>query len=280
MTDPLLDSAARCPVPALRPFVERYAGYRMTGFRPGVHRGLPSRHLTFIISLGGPVEIAAMPDDRQPPAALEAFVSGLHAGPAAIVHDGNQSGVSLSLTPFGARALLGLPAGELAGQVVDLEALFGADAGRLADRLSCAAGWEERFDLLDAVLLERLGRLTLPPVRPEIEGAFRRLVAADGGVDVATLADETGWSRRHLGERFRAEIGLAPKVLARVARFDRARRLLGRSTPLAEVAAVAGYYDQAHLNRDFKEMAGCSPTTWLAEELPIVQDSGAAPGAG
>jgi AraC-like DNA-binding protein len=279
VTEPVLESAARRPLPPLRPFVERYSGYRMAGFRPGLHRGLPSRHLTFIISLAGPVEIAAMPDILQAPAALSAFVGGLHNGPAAIVHDGTQVGVSLSLTPFGARGLLGVPAGELAGRVIDLEALLGADAGRLADRLHTAAGWEERFALLDTVLLERLGRVTLPPVRPEIEGAFRRLVAADGGVDIATLAAQTGWSRRHLAERFRAEIGLPPKVLARVARFDRARRLLGRSTPPAEVAALTGYYDQAHLNRDFKEMAGCSPTTWLAEELPIVQDSGAAGGA-
>ena len=75
--------------------------------------------------------------------------------------------------------------------------------------------------------------------------------------------------------------GLPPKVLARVLRFERARRLLQRPDrpALADVAAVCGFYDQAHLNRDWRELAGCSPTTWLAEELPSVQDDGVAVGA-
>jgi hypothetical protein len=116
VSEPVNDVAIGRPAPALRLFVERYTGYRLQGFQPGTHRGLPGRHLTFIISLSDPVQIAAMPDPRQPPAALGAFVSGLHDGPANIAHDGNQYGISLDLTPVGARALLGLPAGELADQ--------------------------------------------------------------------------------------------------------------------------------------------------------------------
>ena len=65
-----------------------------------------------------------------------------------------------------------------------------------------------------------------------------------------------------------------PKVVGRVLRFDRARRLLGRPARpgLAAVAATCGYYDQAHLTREFRELAGMSPTAWLAEQLPSVQD--------
>jgi AraC-like DNA-binding protein len=99
---------------------------------------------------------------------------------------------------------------------------------------------------------------------------------------VTALAAETGWSARHLGARFRAEIGLSPKAAARVFRFDHARRRLARAATaargaagagvrLADIAAEAGYYDQAHLAADFRLLAGCPPTQWLAEEFRFFQ---------
>jgi AraC-like DNA-binding protein len=276
---PVNESTIGRPAPPLRPFVDRYIGYRQEGFPPGVHRGLPSRHLTFIISLADPVDIAGMPDAAQRPAAYQAFVGGLHAAPATIRHDGTQVGVSIQLTPLGAHALLGVPAGALAWSVVDLEDVLGRPAGALVERLAEAPTWAARFAVLDEVLTSRLDE----PAGPSRETvrAWERLVASGGSLDVRTLAREVGWSRRHLGERFRVELGLPPKVLGRVLRFERARRLLEapRRPSLAEVAAVCGYYDQAHLNREFRELAGCSPLVWLAEELPSVQDEGLELGA-
>jgi AraC-like DNA-binding protein len=279
VTAPVNEGASAPPAPALRPYVDRYVGYRQAGFAPGVHRGLPSRHLTFIVSLADPVDIAGMPDPGQRPGAHQAFVSGLHTGPALIRHDGTQVGVSLQLTPLGARALLGLPAGALAGSVVDLDDVLGRTAGSLVDRLVGAATWTDRFAVLDDVLTRRLAEPDRLPA--ETVRAWHRLVATGGTVDVATLAREVGWSRRHLSERFRTELGLPPKVLARILRFERARRLLRQPDrpALADVAGACGFYDQAHLNRDFRELAGCSPTTWLAEELPSVQDDGLEVGA-
>jgi transcriptional regulator GlxA family with amidase domain len=76
-------------------------------------------------------------------------------------------------------------------------------------------------------------------------------------------------------------LGLAPKAAARVLRFERSRRLIeaAKGQGLADVAAAAGYYDQAHMTRDWREIAGCPPTTWIAEELPSVQDAPMALGA-
>ncbi len=272
MGDRLVETVVARPRDALRPLVTSYTGYRIEGAAPGVHRGLPSRDLTFIVTLDGTVDLAALPDPRQPPRSFGALAGGLHTSPALIRHDGYQFGVQLGITPLGSRALLGLPAAELAGAVVDLDALLGPAAAQLVERLRTATTWRERFRQLDG-MLARLARDRGAP-GPELGWAWRRLASSHGGLGIGGLAEEVGWSRRHLGERFRREYGLTPKQAARVMRFEAANRLLRRADRpgLADLAARCGYYDQAHLTREWRELAGCSPTVWLAEELPSVQD--------
>ncbi|HYZ07929.1 MAG TPA: helix-turn-helix domain-containing protein [Pseudonocardiaceae bacterium] len=273
MSEPLVESVAAQSCPGLRALVTGYTGYRIEGAAPGVHRGLPSRHLTFIITVNGTVDLATMPDPRQAPASFGAMVGGLHSAPALIRHDGNQHGIQAALTPLGARTLLGMPASELATAVVDLATLLGTAAGELADRVRSAYTWTGRFLALDAVLA-RVARDRGEP-DPEVGWAWERLHASHGAIGIGALAEEVGWSRRHLGERFRREYGLTPKVAARVMRFEVARELLRPPDrpPLAEVAARCGYYDQAHFTREWRDLAGCSPRTWFAEELPSVQDT-------
>ena len=275
----IAEAATHWPPPALRPFVESVVGYHYAGFEPGVHRGLPSRHLTIVVSLDGPLDMT-LPDGRQTTLALDALVSGLHAAPVAIHHDGLQHGVQLQLTPLGARTLLGLPAAELAHRVVPLDDVLGT-AGELGDRVATAGTWTERFAALDDVLGRAVARTSPPrPPRAEVAYVFDRLVrAAPHGPGVGALAAEVGWSRRHLAEQFRREYGLPPKLLARILRFEQARGLLARPRrpALADVAAVCGYADQAHMTHDWVAFAGSSPLAWLAEEqLPFVQDEVAA----
>jgi hypothetical protein len=86
----VLDVEARRPAAALRPFVERYVGYRLEGFEPGMHRGLPSRQLTFIVSLGAPVDMLETTQDGESALRMQAFVGGLDTRAAHIRHDGNQ----------------------------------------------------------------------------------------------------------------------------------------------------------------------------------------------
>jgi hypothetical protein len=86
---------------------------------PGRHRGLPSPYLTLIITLDDPLTVSAHPDPADPPGDYVTLAGGLHTTPALITHPGRQSGVQLALSPLGARAVLGRPAGELAGIDVD-----------------------------------------------------------------------------------------------------------------------------------------------------------------
>ena len=106
--------------------------------------------------------------------------------------------------------------------------------------------------------------------RPDVAHAWRRLVGSHGGVAIGALARELGWSRRHFGERFRDHVGLAPKPAARVLRFRRVLDLLGQGDAprLADIALDSGYYDQAHLNRDFRAFTGGSPREYLRRLLP------------
>ncbi len=265
------------PGPALRPFVSWAVGYRQAGVAPALHRGLPSPWLTMIVTLDEPLVIARHPDPGQPGGRYDFLLGGLHTKPALVTHDGAQAGIQLGLSPLGARALLGLPAADLAS--IDLEAgqVLGRLAGEVRERVVAAPGWAGRFAVLERFLIAQLSAARVPAPRAEVSYAWERLQRSGGGVSVAELAAETGWSARHLGEQFRAETGLTPKASARVVRFDRARRRLmarqaaGQPVVLAAFAAESGYYDQAHLARDFRELAGCSPSVLLAQELRNVQ---------
>jgi AraC-like DNA-binding protein len=247
--------------------------------------GLPSRHLTFVISFDAPLDLSVLPDGTRRRSSFDALLGGFHTSPAVIAHDGNQHGIQLQVTPAGARALFGLPAGELASTVVPLDVVWGTLATELLDRLNGAAAWDGRFAVLDRTLFRALAsRVEIPSgaARPEAAAAWCRLLSTSGCIDVARLAAEVGWSRRHLSERFSAEFGLGPKAMARVLRFERARWMFvrGERRSLADIAAECGYADQAHMTREWQALAGASPTAWLAaEQLPFVQDDDMVDGA-
>ncbi|MGH2851639.1 MAG: helix-turn-helix domain-containing protein [Solirubrobacteraceae bacterium] len=264
------------PAPALRGLVARYDGYRQQGVAPARHLGLPSPFMTVIVTLHEPLEIARHVDPARPASRYDALVGGLHATPVVVAHDGAQSGIQLRVGPLASRSLFGCPAGELASLDVAAADVLGPLAGELHERLAVADRWQERFAILDAALSARAAPDRGAPAA--IAHAWRLLLASGGRTSVAVIAHEVGWSERHFANRFRQEIGLTPKLAARVIRFDRARQALQadhRSSGRAEIAraaADAGYFDQSHLDRDFTEFATLSPSRWLAHEFGNVQD--------
>ncbi|WP_147143199.1 helix-turn-helix domain-containing protein [Nocardia ninae] len=272
--EPSTEMVTARPAPMLAPFIDHYMGYRMVGYAAGLHRGLPSAHMTFIVSIGASIDVVAQTDPSQSPQDYRCSVSGLQASSAIIAHEGYQEGVSIALTPLGSRALFGMPAAALWDTSVECADVVGPVGRELWERLQEPLGWPERFATVDRILT----RLAYPDrvVAPELAWAWRSVVGSGGVLTVGALAEEIGWSRQHLARKFNDEFGLSPKLAARITRFERARRMLERTPSyitIAQVAASCGYYDQAHLNRDFAELAGTSPTTWLSEEIPSVQDT-------
>jgi AraC-like DNA-binding protein len=267
------ENVLRAPALPLRGIVARYNGFRYSGSTPGIQHALPSRYVSLVVSLESPIEVV---HSDQSTASFDMLVGGLHTRPIAMQDLGGGRGVIAQVEPLAAGLLLGVPASALVGQVVDLGSVWKC-APELWERLAMAGTWPECFAVLDELFVrtmqEGAGAL------PEVGRAWAHLVATAGTVRIADLAADVGWGRRNLLERFQAEVGLGPKQVARVVRFERASALLEQRSP-AGVAAVAlncGYYDQAHMASEWRALTGMTVTRWLAQELrdPLVEGAAA-----
>jgi AraC-like DNA-binding protein len=260
----------RLPAPILRRFISHYGGARVRGLTPGVNTTLPSRHAHLIISLDTPINVRQMSNEAPPAARFSALVSGLHDGFAMVERTCSWEGLHVFFRPLGLQAVLGATAAELASGAVALSDLCPRDAPELMERLSGTRDWQARFAILDEVFTRRL---TPAKGSPLIAHVWRQLAASHGRRSVESLAQDTGWSRQHVADRFRAELGITPKTAARIFRFERACGLISNlRLPLADVAAACGYADQAHMTRDWNAFTGTSPRAWIVNELPFLQD--------
>ncbi len=254
------EQARGVPDPRLSGVVRSYVGYVEHTAGPLARLEVACTYIPIILSFGPPIRVDGVRH--------RSFVAGLTDRSTVTEHDGEQHGIQIDVTLLGARRLLGRPLAEIAGRVVPMaELLDDVEAAR--ERLWEAEGWPARFALLDRLLLRRLDRS--PAVAGEIAHAWSRLRETGGRVPIAALAHETGWSRRHLSVRFAGEVGLAPKAVARILRFERVIELLGSDGGYDTLAAAAyrcGYADQSHLNRDFRAFAGTTPTDYVSRLLP------------
>lgn len=258
--DGFVEWAAGEPSPVLGGLVRSYTGYREEAPTPVHRQETPAGQLTLIVSFGDGFR-AEGGGEAGELSEYTSFVAGMHDRPARTAHDGRQFGVQVRLDPLAAFSLLDVPLGELGNRVVELSDLLGADAERWAGRLSSVDTWQDRFALLDGLLVDRIA--TGPVPSPEIVWAWRVMRRAGGAVRVADLAEGAGCSHRHLVARFREQVGLTPKTAARVLRFERATRLLARGDTPVQVAATCGYADQPHLIREFGRLAGTTPGAGL-----------------
>jgi AraC-like DNA-binding protein len=252
--------ARRDPPPELRSCLLRsMEGWRQTSGVATELREVPFPGIPLIFNLGPAWEI----DFRR----VNSFVAGLGTTPSTVGGEATWACVELRLTPHGAHRLFGVPMSELTNQVVELDDLV-PEARELEERMREARSWAARFDLVDGFLLRRLA--DSPRVHPEIEWSWHHLYATHGRASIGAMATQLGWSHGRLISRFREQIGLTPKVFARVIRFDRATTALRarEARGLAEIAYDCGYADQAHLNREFRELGGTSPSRFRASLQP------------
>ena len=154
-----------------------------------------------------------------------------------------------------------MPMTELTDRMVALDDVLGAEGTALREELGNAPDWDRRFDIAEAFVLRKLAGADAPS--PEIAWAFAKIAATGGRAKVASIAGRIGWSRKHLARRFADEIGLGPKSVSRIVRLNRAMAAARAGDGgWAGIAADCGYADQAHLVREFRDLAGASPTAW------------------
>jgi AraC-like DNA-binding protein len=253
--------ATRSPDPRLRSLIAgEYVGWWHDSLPFARWLEPPPPCLTLMISIGEPLRTdrGVLPN---------AWIAGLDDRPELVETGGQRAAVEFKLTPLGAYRLCDMPLRELTGEVVSLEDVFGTSGRVLAEQIVLTPDWNLRFDLLDAFLATRVADGMA--AHPLVEKAWLRLCQTAGRVAIGALAAEMGASRRHLSTLFTEQVGLGPKTAARLLRFEQACcRLREDPQHWAEIAYDCGYYDQPHMNREFRELAGVTPTDFLARQLP------------
>ncbi|MEU2738513.1 helix-turn-helix transcriptional regulator [Streptomyces sp. NPDC007095] len=254
--------ACRPAAPALRGQVLGYRGFR---FGPRSQRRrlmVPDGVVKIMLGFGASLRIVdALRPTRA--ASVASLASGVRTTAVVGEHCGLLHGVTVMLTPLAAYRVFAVPMTEWAELDVDPEDLVGRKLRQLTEQLADRPDWESRFALLDRVLTHRLQKG--PRCAPEVAWAWDEVHRTGGRIRVDALAAGTGWSRRQLERRFRQQIGPTPKALTQVLRLQEALRHRETGLPWALAAAQAGYHDQPHFDRTFKNMVGCTPSQFRAD---------------
>lgn len=248
--------ASRAPCALLERHVRSLTGFDEWSLRPRIRREFPEPWLVVIIEFGPPLRVALGDDRVQNPGG---FAAGLGDRHAITRHDGRSCGVQVDFTPTGARRLFGIPMSELSGRIVGLRELFSREYDVLIERLAAAPDWGLRLDLVEAFVLRRIGRARIDTAR--VDWALACIESRGGQLDVGSLARELGYSHKHLIALFHDQVGIPPKLLARLVRFQRVIEAAraGSAAGWADLALAHGYFDQSHLARDVKRFTGLTP---------------------
>jgi len=189
------------------------------------------------------------------------FFAGQITGPLLLRPTGPVDMLGIRFRPHGASHLLRERMDRLTGimcPVSDLSPVLSRELERFGEPHPVDIGSIERA-------LLKLDRSS-PAPDPLAAEAVSQIVASAGIIDVGGLADRLGLSLRQLERRFRNVVGLPPKLFCRMQRFQKVFHAIDREAAnWADVAAACGYFDQAHLVRDFRDFAGKPPTILLAE---------------
>lgn len=186
------------------------------------------------------------------------FTSRILIGPT-----GDTELFGIRLRPEAGFTLLGLSMEELRDQLVDLKDVIGAKEEILFDRLSAAKDFRSRREIFE----EFLPSIVIHPINVQLSVCINSIRSTNGATTVRQHAASLGWSERRLERAFKQHVGLSPKLFSRITRFQ--SFLIGdgfNDDLLLDRALAAGFYDQAHLIKDFRSFAGVTPTEYFASQ--------------
>ena len=197
------------------------------------------------------------------------FLVGQMTGPILISPCGAVELLGIRFQPGGTRAFFDVPAHEVTDRVVDLSGLSSKLELGLLRACASARTLAEKAAAADAFLLSQLRD---PKYESQLLALAATIIDRSGLVSVDQLASDAGVSSRQLERRFQREVGLGPKLLARILRFQQVFRAVEQGNAAwADVAVECGYYDQAHLIRDFNQFAQQTPAVLFASQSPLTE---------
>lgn len=259
MTAPILVYAEHAPTPGLAPFVRclwALSGPAGAGASP--QPVVPDGCMELVVNLADPFARYGVDGsfiERQP---CELLV-GPSTGPTVIVPTGRIDLIGVRLHPWGAATFLGMPPGDLRDELLPMDIVSGELARLVAPVWDAHDSGDRLLRLVAA--LEAIARNREQP-DPGLRAAIEMLDVAEEAPPLREIAARLGRSMRWIQRGFERDVGLGPKMLARIVRVQRALRLADRSpgSSWSAIAARAGYFDQSHLIRDFRQLVGCTPT--------------------
>lgn len=277
------DEVGRAADPRLRPYVHGYFATSSSLVRPARERHLPAPEVPMILNFGASHTRVDALSDGGPQRLDHAWVTGLQTFYHLSEAVGERRFMVVRFTPLGAHLFFRLSMDSLTDRAVPLDQIDRTVASLVSDRVMVAGGWAERFDAMERLIGSRVARCAVPSL---VERAWNGLVRTGGQAPVGSLVADAGCSRRHLIQQFRTCVGLPPKKVARLLRFNRSigavtqnglanapnKPYLEGSVPpgadalgtrWAHVAAECGYFDQSHFIHEFREFAGATPSEFL-----------------
>lgn len=256
------------PRPPLNDFVECFWTLRDDGpsSSGAPERILPDGCVELILNFG---ERFSQHHDNRRELQPRHFLVGQMSGPILISPNGAVQLLGIRFHPGGTSPFLRAPMNELTDQIAELGSLSSELERELLTVSEDLLSMRERTSAIESVLMARLLRDSFHSSAIRLAA---RIVESAGRVSVDHLAAAAGISCRQLERRFLREIGIGPKLLGRILRFQQVFRAVDRiDSAWASIAVECGYYDQAHLIRDFTQFAGQTPAVLLAERSALTE---------
>jgi AraC-like DNA-binding protein len=224
---------------------------------------LPSGTIEVMLNFGSPHRLIDPAEEHRFSLMRHSWVAGFQTGYLLNEPIAETLMLGVRFKPGGAYPFFDLPIAELSNAVIDLDLIWGRAVNGLRERLAEAPSPAAKFSLMEDALRGRLADDLYG--LDAVQYAARRLAHTNGALPIRDLSAATGYSQKHLNHQFKKMVGVTPKNLARVLRFQAALNSIDPARPVnwAEVAARCHYYDQAHFNHDFQAFTGLNPSAYV-----------------
>ena len=224
---------------------------------------LPTGTMNLIFNFGSPHKVFDKTDNEKFDLCQNSWIAGMQTECFVMEATAETNVVGIQFKPGGAYPFFDFPILELSNLIVEMDLIWGSIADEIREQLFEIDELTEKFKFLEEVLLIKLSSnlYGLNPVR----FAVSQVEKTDGFSTIRELSDKVGMSQKHLIHQFHKMVGVSPKLLARIFKFNHVLNTIDPARPInwVSIAYDCNYYDQAHFNKDFMAFSGLNPSTYL-----------------